>query len=372
LLRTERSWVSPPAPMAQPSDLVSSPISPNLRDSDEDSTSSTTTISQSEATVTTVDLRVVGMGASLGALPLGVSINELQKPVDRAFADAHQWLQRFWFAPDGGLPIIRVDDGSPAHAAGLRICDVVIAVNQRDVRDKTAKSVGKRIRKALDSQSGLFLTCIRCDPLPYDPTTLAVLGSTNLGTAGQYFGVNLHINWDPNHRGEGGYGFTPLKFAAADLRREKKKSEALRELKKRCPHGLAGGLPIQDVDPTGPAARSGLAPWDVIVEVNGTNVRDWNAVQIVDAMRFLPPLNKTDISPLQIKVVRSSDNQQRTYRKSSKVTKAMGGVSRAIARMHLGRASKEESFGARADAHDDGSVVTADVVGIETCRSPTR
>eukprot|EP00294_Goniomonas_avonlea_P014011 CAMPEP_0114547286 /NCGR_PEP_ID=MMETSP0114-20121206/4384_1 /TAXON_ID=31324 /ORGANISM="Goniomonas sp, Strain m" /LENGTH=370 /DNA_ID=CAMNT_0001731833 /DNA_START=31 /DNA_END=1143 /DNA_ORIENTATION=- len=306
-----------------------------------------------EPQIVTIDLRVqASKNGGLGLVPLKHSLKELAAFQDndkRKFSDGADWLNRFFFAKDGGLPIIRVDPMGFAHEAGVRACDVIVAVNMMDVRNKSALKTAQKIRKT-DGPT-MMLSVLRCVNLPYDPETAGILAEQNNKPRSSSYTVSLAIKCS---EGSTSFGFIPLKYSFADKSLAPKSQKYLfTMMKNRCPFATGiGGLPVQMVDSDGPAARAGLQAWDVITSVNGINVCQLRAAEVSNHIRAQPG------GELTLSVLRSTDPINSTETAPSP-------IQRAISNLHRWSSFRgDQKLGQRADVGEDG-VIVADVMGLE-------
>jgi len=238
-----------------------------------------------------VDVRIDTRPTGLGFVPLGVSLAELKQRAGNAdrveYHNAHEWIERFWFAQDGGLPVVRVEPHSAAAEGGLETCDVIVAVNGRDIRHKTSAKVCRKLMKLSEQQQNrLLLSVVRCSQLPYNPETVRLLAGQKNKRC-KCYPISVSLKRDPAAEiwaeGSEGFGFTPLKFSFAERSVPK---VVYKQAKKRCPFAAGvGGLPIKNVAVDGPAARCGLQAWDVITEVNSRPVTTLKAEEIIQIMK---------------------------------------------------------------------------------------
>lgn len=305
-----------------------------------------------------LDLRLNNKKGGLGIVPLKHSMTELLELMEsgqrKQFHDGHAWLTRFSFAKDGGLPIIDVDPAGEAAKAGVQPCDVIVAVNMKNIQDKTASKVVKDIKKCSDQF--LTLTVMRPTAANFADESAAAMKekSTKRGAASYTVNIKLQMT-------QSGLGFTPLKYSFADKKTASRAQKFLfRNLKERCPFAAAvGGLPVQIIEPDGLADKAGLEAWDVITFVDGVNVCHTSAADVIARIKMCP-LG----SELNLTVLRSVDPV---------VTTAMSGspISRAIAGLHRLTSKKDTNgqmtFSERDDLGND-MIVTA-AVGVEALPS---
>ena len=156
-----------------------------------------------------------------------------------------------------GALISGVDDGSPAAKAGVRQGDVVTSYNGRAVEDNN------QLRNAVASTK------------PGTPVSLQVLRNgrteTLQATVAELESRRERVSAPSEERGEGRFGMT---IESGDA-----------------------GVAVVEVDPSGIAAESGLQQGDVIVKVDGRNVR--TAAELKSA------LNRTDAKPSLLLVNRN-------------------------------------------------------------------
>lgn len=69
-----------------------------------------------------------------------------------------------------------------------------------------------------------------------------------------------------------GFGFTLSQFSLYEAHKNSNRSINLEPLARKC-RFTTGGLPIVDIRPHGPAASAGARQWDVIIEINSTDIR---------------------------------------------------------------------------------------------------
>ena len=97
-------------------------------------------------------------------------------------------------------------------------------------------------------------------------------------------------------------GFTPFKFSVQDCK-DKKVPFDFTELINCVKFAEnIGGLPVQAVDGQGSAARAGLRVWDVIIGVNGSDVRSIGGQDVINLLKQTPPNQ-----PIELTVCRTSN-----------------------------------------------------------------
>ena len=84
-------------------------------------------------------------------------------------------------------------------------------------------------------------------------------------------------------------GFTPFKFSLQDCKEGKVPFDFTELINCVKFAENIGGLPVQAVDPQGSAARAGLRVWDVIIGVNGSDVRTIGGQDIINLVKQTPP-----------------------------------------------------------------------------------
>jgi len=169
---------------------------------------------------------------------IGVTIQEVSQPL----------AQSFGLDKAGGALVSSVEPGSPAQKAGLKEGDVILSINGQDI----ARSIDLSARVA-----------------ELKPGTQATLGIWRGGASRE---VRVAL----------GEAKTAAKVAASGPGAESGRlGLAVRPLGKDEQRQLQidSGLLVEDV--SGPAARAGLRPGDVVLAVNGT------PVDSVDALRKL-------------------------------------------------------------------------------------
>jgi hypothetical protein len=83
-------------------------------------------------------------------------------------------------------------------------------------------------------------------------------------------------------------GFTPFKFSLQDCKDGKVPFDFTELINCVKFAENIGGLPVQAVDAQGNAARAGLRVWDVIIGVNGSDVRSIGGQDIINLMKQTP------------------------------------------------------------------------------------
>jgi serine protease Do len=153
-----------------------------------------------------------------------------------------------------GALVSNVQSGSPAEKAGIRRGDVITAINGETVKD------GNDLRNhiaALQPGTRVDVRVLRNGKPEMLGVTLAELSSDRGASA------------DEDGRGEGHDG-TGFGMSVEPLTRERARQLDL---------GVAGGVLVTSVQPSGRAAEAGLRQGDVIDEVDGRHVDS------VDALR---------------------------------------------------------------------------------------
>ncbi|MBI3002063.1 MAG: Do family serine endopeptidase [candidate division NC10 bacterium] len=153
---------------------------------------------------------------------------------------------QFGVKPDQGALIANVLKDGPAEKGGLRAGDVILEVDGTKV---TGVSQLQRLVAAVPPGRQVTLT-VRREGRDM-PVVLAV---------GEMPGEAPVAAAVPEEPGAGRYG-----FKVQDLSPELREQFGLRE---------ADGVVVAEVDPEGPAARTGLRPGDVILEVGRQKVRN--------------------------------------------------------------------------------------------------
>jgi multidrug efflux pump subunit AcrA (membrane-fusion protein) len=97
-------------------------------------------------------------------------------------------------------------------------------------------------------------------------------------------------------------GFTPFKFSLQDCKDGKVPFDFTELINCVKFAENIGGLPVQAVDAQGSAARAGLRVWDVIIGVNGSDVRSIGGQDIINLMKQVPPN-----LPIELTVCRTSN-----------------------------------------------------------------
>jgi hypothetical protein len=97
-------------------------------------------------------------------------------------------------------------------------------------------------------------------------------------------------------------GFTPFKFSLQDCKDGKVPFDFTELINCVRFAESIGGLPVQAVDAQGSAARAGLRVWDVIIGVNGSDVRSIGGQDIINLMKQVPPSQ-----PIELTVCRTSN-----------------------------------------------------------------
>ena len=144
-----------------------------------------------------------------------------------------------------GALVSRVEEGSPAAAAGLRQGDVITALDGRPVADA---NVLRNTVAGLRPGTEVAISAVR-DGHPHQMTARVV------EREGQRAAATPRESAD---RDDAGVGMTVAPITP----------ELARELRVRSTDGVA----IMEVDPDGAAASAGLRPGDVITRVNGRDV----------------------------------------------------------------------------------------------------
>ncbi|HEV8663340.1 MAG TPA: DegQ family serine endoprotease [Candidatus Methylomirabilis sp.] len=162
---------------------------------------------------------------------------------------------QFGVKPDEGVLIANVLKDGPAEKGGLKAGDVVLEVDGAKVtgvsqlqRLVAAVPPGKQVNLKVRREGGdLFLTLAVGEMPAEEPVAAAV----------------------PDEQGAARYG-----FKVQDLTPELREQFGLKE---------TGGVVVSELDPEGPAARTGLRAGDVILEVGRQRVR--NSKEFVAAVR---------------------------------------------------------------------------------------
>ena len=97
-------------------------------------------------------------------------------------------------------------------------------------------------------------------------------------------------------------GFTPFKFSLQDCKDGKVPFDFTELINCVKFAENIGGLPVQAVDAQGSAARGGLRVWDVIIGVNGSDVRSIGGQDAINLMKQIPPNQ-----PVELTVCRTSN-----------------------------------------------------------------
>ena len=161
---------------------------------------------------------------------LGVSIQE----VTQALADS------FGLKTVQGALVSAVEKDSPADHAGLEPGDVIVKFNGRDIN--RSSDLPAQVASMAPG------TAAKLDVLRKGtPKTLTV-------TVGEMKGTNLAQRDNSGSQQQGRLG-----LAVRPLARDEQRQA-----------GVTGGLVVEDV--TGPAARSGIQPGDIVLSINGVPV----------------------------------------------------------------------------------------------------
>jgi hypothetical protein len=91
-------------------------------------------------------------------------------------------------------------------------------------------------------------------------------------------------------------GFTPFKFSLQDCKEGKVPFDFTELINSVKFAENIGGLPVQAVDPQGSAARAGLRVWDVIIGVNGSDVRSVSGQDVINLMKQVPPSQAIELT----------------------------------------------------------------------------
>lgn len=175
---------------------------------------------------------------------MGVTV----RPIDSTMVEFYKLKNR------NGALVARVNKGMPADKAGLRAEDIILSVEGRSIRNSndlvnvvSAYSPGDKIK----------LQVLRDGKEMSIPVVLVARGSEDDAAA------PAPSRTEPNERENGeveGLGIT-----VAPLPPELRERLAEKEIK--------GGVVVREVDGTSDAARQGLAPRMVILDVNRTPIR---------------------------------------------------------------------------------------------------
>ncbi|WP_151639112.1 DegQ family serine endoprotease [Noviherbaspirillum aerium] len=160
---------------------------------------------------------------------LGVSIQE----VNQALADSFG-LQKLQ-----GALVSAVEKGSAAERAGLEAGDVIVRFNDRDI---TQSADLPALVAATAPGTAVKLEVIRKGAPKVLTATISELKDAALAQR------------EPSEQEQGRLG-----LAVRPLEKQEQREA-----------GVAGGLLVEDV--TGPAARSGIQPGDIVLSINGTPV----------------------------------------------------------------------------------------------------
>ena len=91
-------------------------------------------------------------------------------------------------------------------------------------------------------------------------------------------------------------GFTPFKFSLQDCKEGKVPFDFTELINSVKFAENIGGLPVQAVDQQGSAARAGLRVWDVIIGVNGSDVRSVSGQDVINLMKQVPPSQAIELT----------------------------------------------------------------------------
>lgn len=370
---------SPPSPQISPSYYAGNANTPVSYGDVPISTSPTPVplpVGANGETTVALDLVIPMSRTGLGLVPLKHSLKELGKLSigdRRLYHDAIEWVERFSFAKSGGLPVVKVDPAGHAYAAGLRNCDVIVSVNTKDVRKKSADKIVGRIKKA--PGASVNLTVIRCTNLSYDPATVSILANQNTknNKQGSYsVSVQIERSADPDTSLEAaqesgssastGFGFTTLKYSFADKGHIPRAQNFLfKQMRQRCPFSAGvGGLPVQLVLADGPAARAGLEAWDLITHVNGMHIGHLKGVEVIKLVKdYAEPV-------LALTIQRGVEpvDLHRDEAPTSPLQRAISGLYRMNSKKGAQKDDRPSMYGQRADVGEDAVVIAA--VGVES------
>jgi serine protease Do len=180
---------------------------------------------------------------------LGVTINSLTEDMAKTYGVEEA----------KGAVILDVSPGSPADAAGLEPEDVIVAVDDEEVEDNSGLTEYVSTRP------------------PGTKVTLRVLNSQ-----GEYRNVDVTLGTFPDEDVE-----EPVATADQGEQLGMALQDLTPELRSRLevPDDASGPI-VLDVEPGSPADESGLSRGDVILSVNGRDVRDVAAFgREIDALR---------------------------------------------------------------------------------------
>ena len=144
-----------------------------------------------------------------------------------------------------GALVSSVSAGGPAAQAGLQPCDIILEVNGKPV---TRSDDLVQIVVALKPSTTVPVRILRDRA---EKTVNVTIGELDLESEGQRASADTDEEGDTNE----GFGITLGNLTAERARRM------------GVPSGTTGAL-ITDVDPSGSAARSGVRPGDIILQVN--------------------------------------------------------------------------------------------------------
>jgi membrane-associated protease RseP (regulator of RpoE activity) len=91
-------------------------------------------------------------------------------------------------------------------------------------------------------------------------------------------------------------GLTPFKYSLVDCHAKKDGfnfNEMINKTSSAKHYG--GGLPVQFVVPNTAAMRAGVQPWDVILAINGQDIRQWTGDKCIAFLRALPADRNIDL-----------------------------------------------------------------------------
>jgi predicted metalloprotease with PDZ domain len=91
-------------------------------------------------------------------------------------------------------------------------------------------------------------------------------------------------------------GFTPFKFSLQDCKDGKVPFDFTELVNSVKFAESIGGLPVQAVDPNGSAYRAGLRVWDVIIGVNGSDVRSIGGQDVINLLKQVPPSQAIELT----------------------------------------------------------------------------
>jgi serine protease Do len=154
--------------------------------------------------------------------------------------------------PNGhGVLIAQVEPGAPASKAGLKVGDVITAINGNPVEDVNAFRFSVA---GFSSGTTVNLKVLRDGKTMDLPVTLAEVSEGNNRPGGGQESV-------PGKGEKGALKGVSVQALTAEIREQM-----------QLPEDAKGGVVITDLDDESPAAAAGLQPGDVIVQVNHRSV----------------------------------------------------------------------------------------------------